>query len=147
MKPRLPALSGAVVSVMTARRLVKIGLGEGPSTFEMRYGQRRLQQAGTAGWLTSSGQVVVFVLNECLNKYCDVVQDIWPHLTNLKWIHSASAGVEKLLFPELVKSSVTVTNAKVSFTVPAIDVLQHHGPCYPRCSVLAQQHFTVTCIK
>ena len=63
-----------------------------------------------------------------------VVQDIWPHLTNLKWIHSASAGVEKLLFPELVKSSVTVTNAKVSFTMPAIDVLQYHGPCYPRCS-------------
>ena len=42
-----------------------------------------------------------------------VLQDIWPHLTNLKWIHSASAGVEKLLFPELVKSSVIVTNAKV----------------------------------
>lgn len=41
------------------------------------------------------------------------VQDIWPHLSNLKWIHSASAGVEKLLFPELVKSQVVVTNAKV----------------------------------
>jgi len=42
------------------------------------------------------------------------MQDIWPHLTSLKWIHSASAGVEKLLFPELVKSSVIVTNAKVA---------------------------------
>ena len=57
---------------------------------------------------------------------CTIVQDIWPHLTNLKWIHSASAGVEKLLFPELVKSSVIVTNAKVSTTVPASDILQHH---------------------
>ncbi|DBA85347.1 TPA: hypothetical protein ACH3X2_006029 [Trebouxia sp. C0005] len=44
------------------------------------------------------------------------LQDIWPHLTNLKWIHSASAGVEKLLFPELVKSSVTVTNAKGAYS-------------------------------
>ena len=43
-----------------------------------------------------------------------MLQDIWPHLINLTWIHSASAGVEKLLFPELVKSQVAVTNAKVS---------------------------------
>ena len=43
-----------------------------------------------------------------------LLQDIWPHLSNLKWIHSASAGVEKLLFPELVESPVVVTNAKVS---------------------------------
>lgn len=66
VKLRLPA----VVSGMTARRLVKIGLGEGPSTFEMRYGQRRLQQAGTAGdWLTVSGQSVVNVLNRCWNRH------------------------------------------------------------------------------
>lgn len=43
-----------------------------------------------------------------------MMQDIWPHLTNLKWIHSASAGVEKLLFPELIESKVVVTNAKAS---------------------------------
>ncbi|KAL3163260.1 hypothetical protein ABBQ32_009659 [Trebouxia sp. C0010 RCD-2024] len=44
------------------------------------------------------------------------LQDIWPHLTNLKWIHSASAGVEKLLFPELIKSKVSVTNAKGAYS-------------------------------
>ncbi|KAL3131826.1 hypothetical protein ABBQ38_007540 [Trebouxia sp. C0009 RCD-2024] len=44
------------------------------------------------------------------------LQDIWPHLTNLKWIHSASAGVEKLLFPELIKSKVPVTNAKGAYS-------------------------------
>ncbi|KAL3163261.1 hypothetical protein ABBQ32_009659 [Trebouxia sp. C0010 RCD-2024] len=43
-------------------------------------------------------------------------EDIWPHLTNLKWIHSASAGVEKLLFPELIKSKVSVTNAKGAYS-------------------------------
>jgi phosphoglycerate dehydrogenase-like enzyme len=37
---------------------------------------------------------------------------MWPKLTNLKWMHSASAGLEHLLFPELVSSPVTLTNAK-----------------------------------
>jgi len=68
-----------------------------------------------------------------------VVQDIWPHLTNLKWIHSASAGVEKLLFPELVKSSVTVTNAKVSITVPAGDVLSSIVNAVTRDALLVHQ--------
>ncbi|KAG1668487.1 hypothetical protein FOA52_005260 [Chlamydomonas sp. UWO 241] len=40
------------------------------------------------------------------------VQQIWPKLTNLKWMHSSSAGLEHLLFPELVSSSVVLTNAK-----------------------------------
>lgn len=40
------------------------------------------------------------------------VQALWPQLTNLKWLHSSSAGVEKLLFPELVESEVPVSNAK-----------------------------------
>jgi D-2-hydroxyacid dehydrogenase (NADP+) len=38
---------------------------------------------------------------------------------NLKWIHSASAGVENYMFPELVKSDVILTNAKGCFA-PAI---------------------------
>jgi phosphoglycerate dehydrogenase-like enzyme len=33
----------------------------------------------------------------------------------VRWIHSLSAGVEKLLFPELVASSVPVTNARGVF--------------------------------
>jgi phosphoglycerate dehydrogenase-like enzyme len=37
---------------------------------------------------------------------------MWPKLTGLKWMHSASAGLEKLLFPELVESNVVLTNAK-----------------------------------
>ena len=39
-------------------------------------------------------------------------QALWPKLTNLKWLHSASAGLEHLLFPELSDSPVTLTNAK-----------------------------------
>ena len=54
------------------------------------------------------------ILKQELHQPDPMTQDIWPHLTNLKWIHSASAGVEKLLFPELIKSKVVVTNAKAS---------------------------------
>jgi phosphoglycerate dehydrogenase-like enzyme len=32
--------------------------------------------------------------------------------TRLRWVHSTSAGVEKILFPELVGSTVPVTNAR-----------------------------------
>jgi phosphoglycerate dehydrogenase-like enzyme len=37
---------------------------------------------------------------------------MWSRLTGLKWMHSASAGLEHLLFDELVKSPVVLTNAK-----------------------------------
>ena len=37
---------------------------------------------------------------------------MWPRLTSLRWLHSASAGLEHLLFPELVDSAVVLTNAK-----------------------------------
>lgn len=39
-------------------------------------------------------------------------QEMWPRLTNLRWLHSASAGLEHLLFPELVDGPVVLTNAK-----------------------------------
>lgn len=37
---------------------------------------------------------------------------MWPKLPNLVWMHSASAGLEHLLFPALVEGPVTLTNAK-----------------------------------
>ena len=39
-------------------------------------------------------------------------QALWPKLPNLKWMHSASAGLEHLLFPALVDGPVVLTNAK-----------------------------------
>jgi phosphoglycerate dehydrogenase-like enzyme len=41
-----------------------------------------------------------------------VSQAMWPKLTGLRWIHSASAGLEHLLFPDLIASDVKLTNAK-----------------------------------
>ena len=39
----------------------------------------------------------------------------WAHAGELKWIQAASAGVDGLLFPELVQSHVVLTNARGVF--------------------------------
>ena len=43
------------------------------------------------------------------------LQDIWPLATKVRWIHSLSAGVEQMLFPELRESDVPLTNARGVF--------------------------------
>ncbi len=42
-------------------------------------------------------------------------KQVWQHTRNLKWIHSLAAGVDKLLFPELIDSPVIITNARGVF--------------------------------
>jgi phosphoglycerate dehydrogenase-like enzyme len=42
-------------------------------------------------------------------------REVWSHANGVKWVHCLSAGVEKLLFPELIESPVPVTNAKGVF--------------------------------
>ena len=46
------------------------------------------------------------------------VADAWPSADRLRWIHIASAGVDRLLFPDLVGSSVVVTNSRGIFDRP-----------------------------
>ena len=50
--------------------------------------------------------------------FSTVVREAWPHGADLEWIHVAAAGVDKLLFPELVASPVVVTNARGIFDRP-----------------------------
>jgi phosphoglycerate dehydrogenase-like enzyme len=45
----------------------------------------------------------------------DLLAGAWDHATDLKWIQTASAGVDRLLFPELARSHVVVTNARGVF--------------------------------
>jgi len=45
----------------------------------------------------------------------DLLLAAWPSAGALKWIQSASAGVDGLLFPELVDSHVVLTNARRIF--------------------------------
>lgn len=44
-----------------------------------------------------------------------MLSEAWEHAGDLRWVQSASAGVDALLFPELVGSHVVVTNARGVF--------------------------------
>jgi phosphoglycerate dehydrogenase-like enzyme len=44
-----------------------------------------------------------------------MLSEAWGHAGDLRWIQSASAGVDALLFPGLVRSEVVVTNARGVF--------------------------------
>ena len=43
------------------------------------------------------------------------LREIWPYTKKVRWVHSLSAGVEKILFPELIESPVVLTNARGVF--------------------------------
>jgi phosphoglycerate dehydrogenase-like enzyme len=45
----------------------------------------------------------------------DALQSAWPAADQLRWLHIASAGVDKLLFPGLVRSDVVLTNSRGIF--------------------------------
>jgi phosphoglycerate dehydrogenase-like enzyme len=45
-------------------------------------------------------------------------QDCWPKIHKLSWIQSSSAGVEKLIFPELAQSPVVLTNSRGLYAEP-----------------------------
>jgi phosphoglycerate dehydrogenase-like enzyme len=50
--------------------------------------------------------------------FSTAVSGVWDRADRLAWIHVAAAGVDKLLFPALVASDVTVTNARGVFDRP-----------------------------
>jgi phosphoglycerate dehydrogenase-like enzyme len=45
-----------------------------------------------------------------------VLAQLWPHAKRVRWVHALSAGVDTLLFPELVESGVPLTNARGVFS-------------------------------
>lgn len=49
----------------------------------------------------------------------DAVRDAWPGPgPRPGWVHTASAGVDRLMFPELIESSTVITNARGVFDRP-----------------------------
>lgn len=40
------------------------------------------------------------------------LRDVWPEARRLRWVHAASAGVDAVVFPDLVASDVVVTNTR-----------------------------------
>jgi len=45
----------------------------------------------------------------------EMLRRAWPQRHRISWVHATSAGVDALMFPELVKSDVQVTNARGVF--------------------------------
>jgi phosphoglycerate dehydrogenase-like enzyme len=52
------------------------------------------------------------------NFFSGALTEAWPAARKLRWIHLPAAGIDKLLFPELVASDVVVTNARGIFDRP-----------------------------
>lgn len=50
--------------------------------------------------------------------FSDAVEEAWHSAAELRWIHVAAAGVDKMLFDELTESGVVVTNAQGVFDRP-----------------------------
>jgi phosphoglycerate dehydrogenase-like enzyme len=50
--------------------------------------------------------------------FSEAVRDVWDQADSLRWIHVAAAGVDRLLFDELIESDVVVTNARGTFDRP-----------------------------
>jgi phosphoglycerate dehydrogenase-like enzyme len=48
----------------------------------------------------------------------DAVRHAWPAADALRWVHTASAGVDRLVFPGLLESPVTLTNSRGVFDTP-----------------------------
>ena len=48
----------------------------------------------------------------------NAVRDHWAAADALRWVHTASAGVDRLTFPALLESPVTLTNSRGVFDVP-----------------------------
>jgi len=46
----------------------------------------------------------------------ELLRALWPTCVNVRWVHSMAAGVDKLLFPELVESEVPLTNGSGVFS-------------------------------
>ena len=43
------------------------------------------------------------------------LRGVWPHAGDLRWIHWTGAGVDAVLFPELIESDVVLTNSRGIF--------------------------------
>jgi len=45
-----------------------------------------------------------------------LLRALWPQCGNVRWVHSMAAGLDNLLFPELVESEVLLTNGSGVFS-------------------------------
>ena len=60
------------------------------------------------------------------------LQEHWPRATALRWVHVASAGVDRVLFGELAASDVVVTNSRGVFDEPMAEYVLALVLCFAK---------------
>lgn len=92
--------------------------GETPPGLETRAGDARLRFAADAAELAAAlpGSDVLLTWDFT----SDAVRQVWnDDLTrSLRWVHTASAGVDRVAFPELLATPLTLTNSRGVFDRP-----------------------------
>ena len=64
----------------------------------------------------------------------DLLRPVFEMAPNVRWIHSRSAGLEDLLFPELIASDIVLTNG-AACSAPPWESLRWERSCFsPRIS-------------
>jgi phosphoglycerate dehydrogenase-like enzyme len=51
----------------------------------------------------------------CGGTHREILRELWPSMAKLRWVHALAAGLEGLLFDELIESSVPLTNSRGVF--------------------------------
>jgi phosphoglycerate dehydrogenase-like enzyme len=70
----------------------------------------RIVASGSAGGLRAAAPEARALLVGG-GPYRAALEELWPDLGRLEWIHALSAGLEGILFPALVESPVALTNS------------------------------------
>ncbi|HEU0138455.1 MAG TPA: D-2-hydroxyacid dehydrogenase [Bryobacteraceae bacterium] len=47
--------------------------------------------------------------------FAPLLRELWPDAARVRWVHSFSAGLDNVLFPELIESTAVMTNARGVF--------------------------------
>jgi phosphoglycerate dehydrogenase-like enzyme len=96
-------LDGRPVVVVTRGGNAPPGLEAIAAAAEIRYAESPAElRAGL------SGAQVLFVADF----RSGMLRDAWPYARDLQWIQSSGAGVDPILFPELIRSAVVLTNSR-----------------------------------
>lgn len=95
---------------------VVVILGEETPPLLERIGQAaRLRQVTEAGLREALAEADILLVWDFLT---DALPKAWPEHGGPRWVHTASAGVDRLMFPALIDSDVTVTNSRGVFEQP-----------------------------
>jgi phosphoglycerate dehydrogenase-like enzyme len=95
---------------------VVVVLGDDRPPLLERMGQAaRLRQVTQQGLREALAEADVLLVWDFLT---DALPEAWPDHGGPRWVHTASAGVDRLLFPALIDSDAVITNSRGVFERP-----------------------------